>query len=245
MKASDISDALGNVPEDIIGECLGKIQFQKAAPSASRNTNAAPKKNHMQHSQKKIKRIANKPENAPIRISSFASGIAVAACLLFAAGFGAVMYYGSRDMQQPESSTQGQLMQPAAEITVPIEAVETETIVTEATAPEPVYAELELHNPEKRVISWEEQDALMENARAKYQEEGGFPIINTKPYVDKFTEPWGDQEAYDTHFAELNELEYKSYIYHMMLNSIDYFSSAEGRMTYGLNDGKMIIHFQK
>ena len=69
MKASDISDALGNVPEDIIGECLGKIQFQKAAPSASRNTNAAPKKNHMQHSQKKIKRIANKPENAPIRIS--------------------------------------------------------------------------------------------------------------------------------------------------------------------------------
>lgn len=120
---------------------------------------------------------------------------------------------------------------------------ETETL-TETTVPEPVYTELELHNPEKRVISWEEQDAIMEDGRAKYQEEGGFPIINTKPYIDKFMEPWGDKEAYDMHFAELNELEYKSYIYHMMLNSIDYFSSAEGRMTYGLNEGKTVIHFQ-
>ena len=74
--------------------------------------------------------------------------------------------------------------------------------VTETTVPEPVYTELELHNPEKRVISWEEQDALMEDGRAKYQEEGGFPINNTKPYIDKFMEPWSDKEAYDMHFAE-------------------------------------------
>lgn len=99
MKASDISDALGNVPEDIIGECLGKIQFQKAAPSASQNTKAAPKKNNMQHSQPSIKRIAHKPAKTPIRISSFASGIAVAACLLFAIGFGYLFINTANDLR--------------------------------------------------------------------------------------------------------------------------------------------------
>ena len=181
----------------------------------------------------------------------FGIGAAVVACAAIAIiiGGGIIsldkqMPVGSHKLQQTGSSTQEQVIHPAAEITVPIEPIIIETTITETIPPEPVYAELELHNPDKRLISWEEQDALMENARAKYQEEGGFPIINTKPYIDKFTEPWGDQEAYDTHFAELNELEYKSYIYHMMLNSIDYFSSAEGNMTYGLNEGKMIVHFQ-
>ena len=194
-----------------------------------------------------------KKSSAVTRLFPWHIGIsaAVVACAVIAVSIGKEvigqekqMQVGSRELQQAEKSTREQPIQPAAEITVPIESVMIETTVTEAAASEPVYTELELHNPEKRVISWEEQDALMEDGRAKYQEEGGFPIINTKPYIDKFMEPWSDKEAYDMHFAELNELEYKSYIYHMMLNSIDYFSSAEGRMTYGLNEGKTVIHFQ-
>ena len=108
MNPSDISDALGNVPEELIGNCFGYAKPQKTAPSASRQASAVPKKNNMRFSRPAIRHAVHKPEKTPIRISSFASGIAVAACLLFAVGFGFWFINTANDLRaqnSPESVT--------------------------------------------------------------------------------------------------------------------------------------------
>ena len=106
----------------------------------------------------------------------------------------------------------------------------------EAAGTEPAFAELKLHEAEKRIVSWEEEDQLLNDARTRYAERNGPVLIDTQKYISKYFASDAD--------ADLNALEAKSYIYHMMLNSIDYFRSAEGEMTYGLNEGKMDIRFQ-
>ncbi|MCC8135856.1 MAG: hypothetical protein LIO40_04170, partial [Ruminococcus sp.] len=45
--------------------------------------------------------------------------------------------------------------------------------------------------------------------------------------------------------SDIDLLEYKSYIYHMMLNSVDYFNNAQGEMVYAMNfDSPIEIEFQ-
>jgi hypothetical protein len=115
---------------------------------------------------------------------------------------------------------------------LPDGCVEAQTAEQRETA----YAELELHEAERRIVSWEEEDILLNDARKRYAENNGPVLIDTQKYISKYFSSDAS--------ADYNSLEAKSYIYHMMLNSIDYFSSAEGEMTYGLNEGKMDIRFQ-
>lgn len=88
------------------------------------------------------------------------------------------------------------------------------------------YGELELHrcfderNPED--AEW------LKNALDSQE-----PLlpIDRAPYIAKFMEPAGDPQAAEAKFTELNTLEYKSYVYHMMLNSVDYYRTAQGTVS--------------
>lgn len=85
------------------------------------------------------------------------------------------------------------------------------------------YQELELHDNEKRICTMEEVDAIIDNGFAQF-EKNGRKTINKDHYIELIND--GNRSA--------NDLEIKSFIYHMMLNSIDYFNSAEGSMTYAI-----------
>lgn len=77
-----------------------------------------------------------------------------------------------------------------------------------------VMTELEIHNNTRPVYSMDEANALIENGT-----NGGRKIIDVPAYAEKLLSG-----------NELNSLENKSFIYHMMLNSVDYFSTAEGSL---------------
>ena len=81
--------------------------------------------------------------------------------------------------------------------------------------------ELELHTSERPVYTYEEAQKLIDRGVIKY-ERAGRKLVDTDKYVSGIKDGSIDK----------NSLEGKSYIYHMMLNSIDYFNSAEGKMTY-------------
>ena len=96
------------------------------------------------------------------------------------------------------------------------------------------YAELELHENEKRVCTMEQVDAIMESGYAEFKQNGR-KTIDKDRYIALIHN--GNRQA--------DDLEIKSFIYHMMLNSIDYFNSAEGSMTYAIpKESPVEIDFQ-
>ncbi|MCM1006945.1 MAG: hypothetical protein NC485_03280 [Ruminococcus flavefaciens] len=95
------------------------------------------------------------------------------------------------------------------------------------------YDVLELHNNTLPVYSMEEVNKIIDEGTELYYNIDGSPLIYTQKYVTA-----AKNSAFDS-------LEAKSYIYHMMLNSVDYFNTAEGSMTYAMNiDYPVYINFQ-
>lgn len=104
----------------------------------------------------------------------------------------------------------------------------------EKTDKTPEYVELELHSDTLPYYTSEDADALVEKGVTNY-EQNGREIIDSKKYADEILDGTLDK----------NSLTAKSYIYHMMLNSIDYYNSAEGSMIYDMNTSAPVnIEFQ-
>ena len=85
-------------------------------------------------------------------------------------------------------------------------------------------ADLEMHSPNNKVYSMDQAGHIIQQGYEEY-EKNGKKLIETASYISKFTCGEYDSDSY----------ELKSYIYHMMLNSVDYFNSAEGKMVYAMN----------
>lgn len=85
------------------------------------------------------------------------------------------------------------------------------------------YNTLELHNDTLPVYSMEEVNKIIDEGTECYYNADISPLIYTQKYVAV-----AKNSAFDS-------TETKSYIYHMMLNSVDYFNTAEGSMTYAMN----------
>lgn len=95
-------------------------------------------------------------------------------------------------------------------------------------------SELEIHINEKPIYTLEEVDALIDEGIIKYERDGK-QTVSCDKYVSEIKVCQFDN----------NSVELKSYIYHMMLNSVDYFNNAEGAMTYALNLSEPVdINFQ-
>lgn len=143
------------------------------------------------------------------------SGIVAAACLLFAVGFGGVMLHESRSTQPVLTSGE----QPA-----------------DVTEVQQNYVPLELHEP-PRTGTADEAEAVRIAGQQRFIENGSKPaVIDKQIYIDKYFSADSD--------ADYNDLEAKSYLYHMMLNSIDYFRTAEGTMNYAIPVGETEDSFQ-
>lgn len=220
MKPMDIMDALGDVPRDLVSECF-------RTPAETADTKHGTE-------QADITRAA-KPVRRSITVPRFITAAALAACMLFAAGVGVFLIRGNQEHEVLQSIEDSTAM-PAESNSIQTEQSVIITEPAEQTAPPVVYVELELHEQEKRICTWEESDALLDKARERYQQNGGPLLIDTGKYIAKYFTP--DSEA------DINNLEAKSYLYHMMLNSIDYFSTAEGEMLYGTGSGQIDIRFQ-
>ncbi len=97
-----------------------------------------------------------------------------------------------------------------------------------------MFTELELHDSTLSVLSMEESSKLIAEGRKTYENNGGPNLIDVQKYISKCFEDDG-----------FNSLEAKSYIYHMMLNSIDYIQSAQGTLTYAqVIDDPFTVSFQ-
>lgn len=219
MKPMDIMDALGEVPGELVKECF-------RAPAESSGIRPA------HSSPVGIKESGHKP--AGIAVPRWFTAAALAACTVFAVGVGAFLISGGRSHEVLQST------EDSAAVPGETEIIQTESaaMVTEPeiTAPPVVYAELELHEQEKRVYTWEESDELLKKARERRQQNGGPLLIDTQKYIAKYFSP--------DSVADINDLEAKSYLYHMMLNSIDYFSTAEGEMVNGVPGSQEYLRFQ-
>ncbi len=221
MKPMDIMDALGDIPRDLVSEC-----FRSPAENTDSNKSTEPADFAM---------AAVQPKHTGITVPRFITAAALAACMLFAAGVGVFLIRGDQEHEVLQSTADSAAI-PLTTDTAETEQTETATESAETTTPPAVYAELELHEQEKRICTWEESDALLNKARERYQQNGGPLLIDTEKYIAKYFAPDSD--------CGLNTPEAKSYIYHMMLNSIDYFSTAEGEMLYGTGSGQIDIRFQ-
>lgn len=221
MKPMDIMDALGDVPRDLVSEC-----FRSPAENTDSNKSTEPADFSM---------AAVQPKHTGITVPRFFTAAALAACMLFAAGVGVFLIRGNQEHEVLQSIEDSTAM-PAESNSIQTEQSVIITEPAEQTAPPVVYAELELHEQETPVHTWEEKDALLNEARERYRQNGGPLLIDTGKYIAKYFAP--DSEA------DINDLEAKSYLYHMMLNSIDYFSTAEGEMIHGISGGQIRIRFQ-
>lgn len=103
------------------------------------------------------------------------------------------------------------------------------SLIKMAAAP----SELELHSDQKPVYSWRKADSLVEKGTREYKRSGR-SYIDAKKYAERIINGQTD----------LNSLEAKSYIYHQMLNSIDYFSNAEGSFTFMLGSSSLPADIQ-
>ncbi|MBR3447309.1 MAG: hypothetical protein IKH27_05870 [Oscillospiraceae bacterium] len=220
MKPLEIMDALGDIPRDLVNDCF-------RAPAETADTKHG-------NESTGITRAA-KPDHRSVKVPRPVTAAALAACMMFAAGVGLFLIRGDQEHEVLQSTAD------SAAIPLTTDTAETEQAVAvtepaETTAPPAVYAELELHEQEKQVHTWEEKDALLNEARERYRQNGGPLLIDTGKYIAKYFAPDSG--------ADINDLEAKSYLYHMMLNSIDYFSTAEGEMIYGISGGQIIIRFQ-
>ena len=85
-------------------------------------------------------------------------------------------------------------------------------------------SELELHNNTRPVYTMEEVNQLIENGTENYYHNCGTNVVDVSEYIKNFENS-----------ENLDSLENKSYIYHMMLNSVDYFDTAEGSFVYAID----------
>lgn len=87
-------------------------------------------------------------------------------------------------------------------------------------------SKLKLHDNDLWVCSIDESYEMIKNGQMEYYKNGGSPIINNELYSNKITA---------NIYNKTNSLERKSYIYHMMLNSVDYFNTAKGSIEYSFS----------
>lgn len=191
MKALDIMNALRNVPDDLIEECLPERTSTTTPPTSENKIEVTRSQPILSHKKKTDRPYAF-------------SGVVVAACLMFAVGFAGVMLHESR--KNPPILQQSAF----------------------APVSEQEYVDLELHEP-CRIGSKEDAAAIVEAGQKRFLENGSKPaVIQTRIYLDKYF-------SADSN-ADYNDLEAKSYLYHMMLNSVDYYRTAEGTMLFSAFD---------
>ena len=90
-------------------------------------------------------------------------------------------------------------------------------------------SELELHDNTRPVYTMEEVNQLIENGTDNYYNNGGKDVIDVSLCASAFSDiSVANAVSSD---SGLDSLENKSYIYHMMLNSVDYFDTAKGSVT--------------
>lgn len=113
--------------------------------------------------------------------------------------------------------------------TVPVSDTETTTAAAAATAvtPAPGLHAVEIHSDNYPSYTEDELVAKIKAANADYAANGP-RLIDRSIYIDMIN------NAADS--AALNTPEIKSYIYHMMLNSTDYFNTADGTIVYSLTN---------
>ncbi|SEH62494.1 hypothetical protein SAMN02910265_01833 [Ruminococcus flavefaciens] len=151
---------------------------------------------------------------------------ASALILVFGAVAGGAFIMKNRTSKPANTVTDTTSVQQETEMPTPAEAEEaTEASNPEATADisdiEPEFIELQLHEAphyaetyeEARVLADEHSINIPWNERHKYR-------VDTKHYAELL-----QSDGYD-----INSLEAKSYIYHMMLNSYLYYDTAKGTM---------------
>ena len=239
MKALDLMKALRDVPDDLIDECFDE-------PDPRINAQTMPVDLFAEYASK----VAAKPVQAPKKTAEsphLLKYVAVAASLLFAVGFGALILHGSMWNQPVQHQPEKMEVMTApdateAETTSAPETV-TESTQTANDVTEPIYTELELHNNELPVINDDETGGMIRAGQKRYAENGFRPVlIDTENYISKYFSESSE--------GDYNSLEAKSYLYHMMLNSMDYYKTAEGEMiiqpngSYAATSSTTIIEFQ-
>lgn len=85
-------------------------------------------------------------------------------------------------------------------------------------------SELELHDNTRPVYSMDEANSLIQKGTDDYYTNNGGKVIDVSAYAEKLSSG-----------NETNSLENKSFIYHMMLNSVDYFTTAKGSLVYAID----------
>ncbi len=123
----------------------------------------------------------------------------------------------------------------ASTVTVSDTATTTAAAAAAAVTPAPGLYAVELHSDNYPSYTEDELVAKIKAANADYAANGP-RLIDRSIYIDMIN------SAADS--AALNTPEIKSYIYHMMLNSTDYFNTADGTIVYNLTDssGESFIH---
>lgn len=240
MKALNLMKALRDVPDELIDEC-----FDEPAPHVGIQTQPADLfAEHEAKPDAKTVQPPSKPAESP-HLLKYA---AVAASLLFAVGFGALILHGSMWNQPVQHQPEDMEIITAPDTTSGITATSplrttTEPVFTDVLDTEPVYTELELHNNELPVMNEDETGEMIRAGQKRYAENGFRPVlIDTEKYIGEYFSE--DSEG------DLNSLEAKSYLYHMMLNSMDYYKTAEGEMiiqpngSYAATSSTTIIEFQ-
>lgn len=114
-----------------------------------------------------------------------------------------------------------------AENTLTKTEINDKTSVSDVEKTECIYSTLESHNNTLAVLSMDEANEMIQNAKANYSENDILYISEKEKYIKSIMSG-----------EDINSAENKSYIYHMMLNSTDYFNTAEGVVEYSLNDSE-------
>ena len=235
MNALDLMKAIGEMPEEVIASCC----FMKPNQITQRNTLVQPQLNETGKEDlplqkesfvnSKLRRRDTMKQKSPKAKTAgrllpwhIASGITAAACAILAVSVGIDVIERNSQMQVGTSMSTTTSKQ------------NSERGPIEIASAEQTYAELELHENEKRICAMEQVDAIMESGYAEFKQNGR-KTIDKDRYIALIHN--GNRQA--------DDLEIKSFIYHMMLNSIDYFNRAEGSMTYAIpKESPVEIDFQ-
>ena len=95
---------------------------------------------------------------------------------------------------------------------------------------------LELHNNTLTVCSMDEANEMIQNGEDSYKKNGALRVVDNSNYAKKVL----GEMANVSRSGNVNVLESKSYIYHMMLNSVDYFNTARGSMVYSFGNSEPV-----
>lgn len=115
-------------------------------------------------------------------------------------------------------------------------AIENEAETVELVADEEKINELELHNNTLTVCSMDEANEMIQDGEDSYKKIGAIRLVDNSDYARKVT----GEAAKITRANNVDLLESKSYIYHMMLNSVDYFNTARGSMVYSFGNSEQV-----